>query len=649
MGDKRITSGPVQRVVIDTSGGGSMRRHITGGPIQRVHVESEEAINGQVLTADGNGGVEWRDAAASAVGVTDVTYEELVTLIGAGSLTPGAFYRITDFATTHYIVDVDETQYLIDDGVVVGPNEPLVVLATDPYSIAPDAYSEMYPYDRITYDWNPNNWLETWSFADFSGDAPVIIPGFTGVILFRHDMLADNYAPGDWRHCKTRRWKLNVPAWDAETTYEIGEYVLGSDGMVYLALHGSTGEDPIISGMVPWAGILYSTASDYWSASPSTAPGDIPVGTEYHDFTLYEGAEGDASLYYNNHWDGELRTRGQALPNNVARGESFNNNVIGSGRFNTIGGINGSTGNVIGPEFSGNIIADNFTYNHIDSNFSYNLIGIGFSSNVIKAWFTGNVVGLNFDYNTIGLLFTDNMVGNVFTRNVIGSGFSMNDTGNEFTWNEIGDSFVENVIVSDFKGNKIGKDSHGNVIGIGFMDNVVGTGFADNVIDEDFFSNTIGTIFDWNTTGKSFGFNVIGPNFASNTVSPQFMLNVIGPACESNTIGESFSCNTVGSAFTENTVGDDFHNNTIGPAFSGNVVGNNFANNTVGGEINGNTVVDGFIANNVRDNAMASMDMSTATHVYGNYSCDILKDVGGTARLIYFDATGAQQIVLATA
>jgi len=59
--------------------------------------------------------------------IVDTTYANLVTLIGNSELIPGLKYRITDFATKHYIVNGNGVQYT--GSIITGNTEPLIVTA----------------------------------------------------------------------------------------------------------------------------------------------------------------------------------------------------------------------------------------------------------------------------------------------------------------------------------------------------------------------------------------------------------------------------------------------------------------------------------------------------------------------------------------
>ena len=104
--------------------------------------------------------------------IIDVTYDELVALMDPSDerLVPGQFYRITDFATVHWMVDCNNN-YILDDTdgekvIHTGTTEPLIVFATSENTLSPFAYSETHPEDIIRYDWNVTNWESKKMFYD---------------------------------------------------------------------------------------------------------------------------------------------------------------------------------------------------------------------------------------------------------------------------------------------------------------------------------------------------------------------------------------------------------------------------------------------------------------------------------------------------
>ena len=395
--------------------------------------DSELATDGQVLTADGSGGAAW-EAAAGGGGLTDITYADLATAIGADGLIPGSFYRITDFATTHYIGAYDYygksfTRFDIN----VGSTEPLIVLAIASDKLASQAYSADFPNDVIIYDWNPDNWLVDQSFTDSYGGP--IISGFKGVIISRYDTVLNIFAPGDWRNCLTRRWKTNVTAWDSGTTYYAGE-IVSKDGKVYKAIQGSINQTPSGDDSY-WVVILDITAYEYWNIQPGSW-GSIPSGAEYYDFLLFDGGTmPNGGVYIAIDMSQVAYPYNTLLPNCVIYNPSTCFNIwIGSG----------------------------FSYCTIGGNFHDNTIDTGFFNNAIQPQFYNNILGSNFQNNFIGQYFTNNAIGKEFIGNF---------TGNYFSGNQIGFSFRANVISSVFSGNQMGSNLNSNFIKENFVNNFI--------------------------------------------------------------------------------------------------------------------------------------------------------------------------------
>ena len=521
----------------------------------------------------------------------DILYDALVAKIGAGELTPGHLYCITDYATTHYIVDGDETQYLVGDGIITGPTEPLIVLAVAADEISRQVWSELYPQDVIWYDWNPANWLGDYSFADQGGST--IIPNFKGVITYRRDTQYDNYAPGDWRHCMTRRWQTNADAWAVGTNYSAGDIVFHDNGgdFVYKALVDNIGQEPVGSDDGYWIIMLDLGTYTYWNASPASWQGVTSAAT-YDDFTLF--ATGQPIAVHIEQVAASANTGITLLPLSVFwDGDS--------------------------------------TYQ--DS------IEAGFRVNTIGAYFGGNTIGAGFSVNTIGAYFTNNTIGASFTNNTIGAGFTNNTIGAGFGGNTIGADFGGNTIGASFGGNTIGAYFYGNTIGASFGGNTIGAGFA---------GNTIGAGFESNTIGAGFAGNTIGAGFESNTIGADFIYNTIGANFGGNTIGANFNNNAIGTDFANNATGANFNNNAVGASFANNAIGASFGYNTIGEGFQGNTVGDDFQMNQVADYAVSAVDFTLATHVYAAYTCYLYTDSALGLRLRYV-ANDVDTFVAATA
>jgi len=71
--------------------------------------------------------IEVKSSGTGSVGVTDVTYNELITMIDDGGLVTGAQYRITDYKTIHNMLDYADLSVLLDyDNSVPAPTNIVV-------------------------------------------------------------------------------------------------------------------------------------------------------------------------------------------------------------------------------------------------------------------------------------------------------------------------------------------------------------------------------------------------------------------------------------------------------------------------------------------------------------------------------------------
>jgi hypothetical protein len=178
------------------------------------------------------------------------------------------------------------------------------------------------------------------------------------------------------------------------------------------------------------------------------------------------------------------------------------------------------------------------------------------------------------------------------------------------------------------------------------LNNVYST-VLDNMVDY-MFQNNIGLSYSIGSTnfeGNQFN-QIDSNNFSGNTFN-----NIAGNNFSNNNILGVFSYNTIGSYFYNNTIGDGF-----GYGFStsqGNNIGNYFYSNTIGEYFYNNEIVDGFYLNSVVDyfqlnnvkTSLSSIDFTLATHVYGNYNCEIFKRQDSNNRLSYYDGADVIQIV----
>jgi hypothetical protein len=265
-------------------------------------------------------------------------------------------------------------------------------------------------------------------------------------------------------------------------------------------------------------------------------------------------------------------------------------------------------------------------------------------------WYRGhndnNVFLGNFYNNTIGFASHTNTL-NYIVRNILGDYFSYN-------------------VIDYCHENTFGKFNYSNIMSGQFAHNTIGNNFDSNIIKQGFRYNNIGDSFGSNNVGFNFRYNIIASLFSGNFIANNFYYNNIGVAFQANNVGNDFNSNTVGNDCFSNTIlhdcfyniiGHFFRNNNLSYSFTKNKVGNDFYNNTIGYGCNFNDFKNGFLfitaGNNLRLNTfearISSVNLNSATHVYGDYNCIIFKRPDGTLKLSYYDNSDVLTIVNPTA
>ncbi len=531
-----------------------------------------------------------------SAGLLSKTYAEMITLQGASGFVAGQQYLITDFATKHFIVAPNGTQY----DIVTGVTEPIIVTAVSTTMLDKNAMSTLYPQDILHYELLPDIWLASNDPAFVNQFGQVMVTGFKGAIYFRHDTILDNYTGYDFRNCKFRRWKTNTSTWEA-TTYLKGSFV-NDEAFIYKALKDAADVDVPSSTDSVWVKLLDLSLTEYYNNNASSTNG-INSGTDFIDVKTFAD-DGGAGTYEaccrGNHIDS---FKADFNVSSITPYTILSNNVFflkDLGRFTVLA-------NEIGVRSFGNTIAGTFSYNSIANTFYGNQIGgDAFESNTIGNYFYENIIAASFIGNTTSNYFYSNTIGEEFTYNTINNKSFNNVIGNEFAFNIMGGNFKNNYIGNRFDGNYFGSYIDGNSIGDGAYSN-----------------NCIG----------NFSFNTIGNEFGEN--------NMTGYV-RSNIIGNNMYSNNTSDAFSNNTISADFYNNNISTFFTSNIIASAFILNTIGNKFEGNTTSVGntFQQNQVADN-VTGLDFTSATLVYLAYTKQIFVRSDGSKRLSYIDNTDA--------
>jgi hypothetical protein len=591
-------------------------------------------------------------------GLVETTYSEISASFVGGTLTPGTYYKITDFKTCY-----DQPNYNVYGNAITvgnyktGSVSPIIVFALDSGSLASDAYQPKYPKDNIKYDITFNQTEIT------TGSA-------YGRIVYRKDNRG-NVFDYDFREVRFKRYDAYISDQIYNGTISLtmtgsAGFITGSETAFTNFNSGSVigvldrDNTPLIAyysilevlgdhGMVVTGSWINEVSNKrlvnaFTSTGMSYKQNNILTNTNEYEYLTFDEEVSSFNTVCTNPneytiWDGF----DFLLSNNVFKDGSYEDNSFGINfRNNTID--DDCDSNVITGNFSGNIITNDFDNNVISGDFYNNVIDCDFRYNQIIGNFSNNNLG---DYD--GDDFDNNLIrGNFYNNFYIGEGDFHNNTFN--------DNFNGNIILRGFRGNdfnyaynnvftyscdanKIGNNFYDNTFYQYVSKNTISNDFYNNIFHSDFNGNTIGFDFYGNTLGELggesyFQHNQIGNNFHGNTTTGDLQHNVIGNNFYDNTIGINFCYNQIRNDFDTNTIGDDF--GFGGSVHRGNVIGNNFNHNTIGEYFYDNNIGDNFEYNSVGEyfqfnRIEAAIGYTDFTEYYGNlFSVTFPNNVAGT-------------------
>jgi len=584
----------------------------------------EGGFNLFIDTADGT--IKAKDSEGNLTsaggGLIETTYSEISASFFGATLTPGTYYKITDFKTCY-----DQPNYNVYGGAITvgnyktGSVSPIIVFALDSGSLASDAYQPEYPKDNIKYDITFNQTEIT------TGSA-------YGRIVYRKDDRGNQF-DYDFREVRFKRYDayLSDNMYDGTITLTMtgsAGFISGSgtyfdnfnSGSVVGVLDANN--TPLITyysilevlgdhGMVVTGSIINEVSNKrlvnaYIATGMSYKQNNILTNTNEYEYLTFDEVNSFNTVCTNPNEYTVLNGYDFLLSNNVFKDGSYENNSFGI-------------------DFRNNTFDDDCDSNVITDNFTGNIITNDFDNNIISGIFENNVIDCDFDYNHIAGDFNNNVLGDYdsddFFNNIINGDFSNNFYvgDGDFQNNTLNNGFNGNIILRGFRrnnfdyaynnlfiyscdDNKVGQNFYDNTFYQYLSKNTISTNFYNNIFHSDFNGNTIGFDFYGNTLGELggesyFQHNQIGNNFHGNTTAGDLQHNVIGNNFYDNTIGINFCYNQIRNDFDSNTIGDDF--GFGGGVHRGNVIGNNFNNNTIGEYFYDNNIADNFEYNTVGD------------------------------------------------
>ena len=568
----------------------------------------------------------------SSITYNEGTYSQFVAEAGAGVLTPGRFYLMTDYQTCYDQPNYDNIKNPITTGnYKTGTTEPILLLAISTNRFSPTVYSTLYPQDKITYD-------ITWNTTEITSSPA------KGRITERIDNF-NNRTDYDNRSILFKRYN---GYYYNERPGSVLDGLVGISGITgtTAVLYGNTGTtfnffspgsivsvrnlDPsffeVISVVSNSLAIISGvTISETTNSIYSFGQNDGIMSyyqpnirqDQVFEFTTFGDAiddSGSVNNYIGNYSNLHLEfgTGDFLLANNVF--------LVGSIRNNTIG--NGSYNNTFNDDCDNNQIGDGFYNNSTNDDFDGNIIGENFRNNFITSNFNNNRIGSDFYNNTlVGGSFYRNNIGNDFNNNVWENffyDFQNNEIGNQFNNNKVYGEFYNNDIGNGYNNNESHSQYYRNLIGNGYANNTIYSNFYENNIEHVFGDNTIGTVltigtydFRGNRIGNAFQDNIIKVNFQYNNILNDFNNNTIYFEFRKNSILNDFNTTTIGGV---DNLGLLFENNQIMNNFKGNNIQGNFWSNQLKTDFKGNEILGEFGYNNIGFGCSPNLFSGDTTH-----------------------------------
>jgi hypothetical protein len=402
------------------------------------------------------------------------TYSELYLMYTGSTLISGQKYILSDYKTTHNILDGNTTTGVIETGTT----EPLILLATSINTFDKQAYSTLFPKDIIYYDITGG---DTRDVAFFDNGTP--IDNLKGIIYYRKDTVQNVECWYDFRNVKFRRWLVSATPWVASRTY-VATNVYEYNSILYKCIKGHTGvlTTPNLD-TTNWIKWLDKTQNWSWTSDKTQFNiGNVSTTNLIMSDPIDIYTFGD---YYNWVNDVEIgRINLDYIINNYDYSSKLNNIVFNTTNslytcFSNVFGDN-CFNNTVGSEFYYNTVGNEFDNNTVGMTFQYNTVGNGFNTNTIGMTFQYNTVRDRFQNNTVGMTFQYNTVRDRFQNNTVGDDFNNNTVGNYFQSNIVRNIFKFNMVENYFRKNNVGDSFNGNIVRNRFETNTVGNGFKCN-------------------------------------------------------------------------------------------------------------------------------------------------------------------------
>ncbi|MBD5240574.1 MAG: hypothetical protein HDS59_00595 [Barnesiella sp.] len=563
------------------------------------------------------------------ISMLDVCYNDLVALRDAGELTPGSYYRITDYETT--VVN--------DDSVAVECHYfDLVVTALDSSTLSEEA--KVVRSERDTDGYFSDSHLESWrvwycldndtnrfAWADsengrgviyrmvdeWGNDCPYDFKNIVfkryycgGYNLDRNDFLYDGYGQS-YSH---NRYLLGngERSWLVDNDISILDYddikwfytfsLVDRDGNIEDASFNSGSFRTYRNVIKPACATSRSDGGEYMAQFLN----DI-VLTAYSDY--WDGCE-DFTNICRNHFDCDC----------------YSITIHGGSQSNKFGRlcrwIGGYTmrANFIGCDCEDIAFGYGCINNHLQGKCDNILLELGCECNKFDMYCSGHYLRMgccsnSFGRNSFSIDLGENCFGNTFAEdcmwNSLGSDCRDNHFGGYAQYNGLGSSCENNIFYTNAEGNNLSSNCMGNKFGREAGHNTLGYGCVSNSFEYGANNNYLDNMCEGNKFGYLANNNILRGWCYNNSFGYSSNGNVLGLECYYNHLGDYHSGSQLDNYCSSNVFGANCSGNHLGEYSSGNRFGNNCENNTLDTECKNNE-----FANLCSSNRLISMCYSNA-------------------------------------
>lgn len=412
---------------------------------------------------------------------TSITYSELVALRDNSELTPGMFYRITDYQCT---TTQENTRAMTNQF-------DIIVQALDVNVLSENASATWHEDD--TYFANAN--LAAWELKycldnDTTRFAWADETNGKGVVYWMKDE-NNNECPYDFKNITylgssiTGYEKYGLDANTYYPTFTVASLISYFQWGTTYSVSRNSGLDQVIDG-VTYYGYNCSSVPTAWSTDEFYVT-DNEITSSSTMYKIIDGAV--STIGYGGNWVFSDRYDTSAFV-------SVSNNIIQECRY-------------------ANAVAEGFALNKII------FVGTTIDNNIFNLYCSANTFGNNCISNTFG---------NYCSSNTLGDNCNLNTFGNNCTYNIFGNNYIANTFGNYCSSNTFGNNCNQNTFGNHCNFNA----FSDNC-----HFNTFGNVCTSNIFGNECTYNTFGNDCYSNTFGDNCYSNTFGDNCSSNTFGGS--------------------------------------------------------------------------------------------------------------